>query len=857
MRSRSFPLAVILLLVVAIPLWPRTGADLIAPRPSQAQAAPAGAVAQRAALHPPPILAKSAYLLDVASGEALFQKFPHTRRPMASATKIMTGLLAAESGRLDEMATVSRRAAAIGETTMGLVEGERVMVGELLFGLLMNSGNDAAVALAEHLAGSEQAFVAAMNARAAQLGLANTRFANPHGLDHGSYYSPAHYSTAHDLALLMAAAMANPTFARAAGTMRRTVAGPPGRPAHVLRHTLSALWWYPGVMGGKTGWTGRAGQVRVAAAQRGPTHLVAVVMDSPDHVGELRDLLDFGFALNGRGEAQGSVPLSAEAFPPADARLAQAWAAYKQLALAPDGRIRTGADGAEGSAGAQAAALLHAVWFRDRAAFDRIWTWTSQALTRRQGPPRDALFAGRWAHGAVVDWNNATGADQRIAAALLLASRLWNEPAYAREAGPILEAVLNKAAISWRGGLGIAAANTFLKELEPVTTSAADLTPAFYRMFAEASRNATWLSLLDGTYASLEQAASPDGPLGSGAGLIPSWFAVSRQGGRVAPPVDPSWQSTGFADASPALVWQLGLDLLWNGDERAARLLGPTARLLGGEMVQRQRIARAYIRTGLPATGAETAAYGALAALALPGLEPHAEPAFRARLQAALDARDPQRILDGIDGLWLLAGGPPNFWRIWWPPDDLPTTRNDGVVPPEDDRPWRYFPETGHVVQGAFLEYFQANGGVETFGLPRTDELVEDGRSVQYFQRARMEYVATADGAEIVLAPLGAWAAAARGVLARPEAAPVAPFESTDQRLYVPETGHSIQLGFKRFYEGHGGAAVLGLPLTEEFDEDGFTVQYFERARLEYLPGRPVQAGLLGDDLLRTKGWLK
>jgi len=186
----------------------------------------------------------------------------------------------------------------------------------------------------------------------------------------------------------------------------------------------------------------------------------------------------------------------------------------------------------------------------------------------------------------------------------------------------------------------------------------------------------------------------------------------------------------------------------------------------------------------------------------------------------------------------------------------LPTTRNDAVIPPADARPWRYFTETGHVVQGAFLNYFNLSGGLTVFGYPRTDELSEDGHVVQYFQRARLEYVQARAGAEVVPALLGAQALVDRGLRSRMETQPIAPFDSSDTLRFIPETGHSVGGGFKTFYEKNGGVAVLGYPLSEEFVQDGVTVQYFQRAVLDYLPGKPVQVELLGDDLLRQKGWL-
>jgi endo-1,4-beta-D-glucanase Y len=769
-----------------------------------------------------------------------------------------------------------------------LEAGEQLPLRELLYGLLLNSGNDAGIAIAEHLGGSVPGFSSQMNARAGALGMTDTRFNNPHGLDHWIYASPDHFSSARDLALLGAAVFANPTLREIDATLERTVPNSLGGEAHRMRHSITALWWYPGAIGGKTGWTEKAGQVRVVGAERGGTRLVAVVMDSPDHVRETRDLFDYGFALKspagqpepsstvtgatsmaptaiGGATVVSPVPVGAAAMPLPDQKLLQAWQAYKQVALTPEGRVRRGPTGNEGSADAQAAAMLEAVWLRDRAAFDALWGWTHLALSRRQpnsaNPLRDDLFASRWSSGSVTDWNNSTAADQRIGAALLLASRLWNEPDYATGAQKTLDAVLDKAAISWgvsgvpAMGSSITSANTFLKDLEPVTTSGAALTPAFYRMFSEATRSGTWLWALDGTYTALSRAASPAGPLGGGAGLIPGWFSVSKRRGDVGLPIDPGWQSTGFSPEAASLVWQLGLDVRWNGEERARTLLDPTSRLVTNELQQRGRVAATYSRAGVPGSQ-ETTQYGQLAG-ALYGAQvtPAAEGALRSKLETAVVSRDADRILDAMDGLWLLAGGPPNFWRVWNPPADLPTTRNDAVVPPVDGYPWRYYAETGHVVHGQALEFFNANGGVQTFGFPRTDEMVEDGKTVQYFQRGRVEF--GPDRAWVALSPLGSAAAQRRGAIARPEARPVAPFESTEDRLFVPETSHSVVTGFKTYYEARGGAAVLGLPITEEMTEDGFTVQYFERAVLEYQPGKTVQASLLGDDSLREKGWLK
>ena len=173
--------------------------------------APSRAGAGKAA--PPVIEAGSALLVDADTGAVLLARNARQRRPMASTTKIMTALLVLEHGRLDQMVMVSERAAQAGQSSVWLEPGEVLTLGDLLKGLLLKSGNDAAVAAAECVAGSEQAFVRKMNARALDLGAKDTHFANPHGLHHAH-----HYSTAADLALIARHAMRDPTFRRIVAT---------------------------------------------------------------------------------------------------------------------------------------------------------------------------------------------------------------------------------------------------------------------------------------------------------------------------------------------------------------------------------------------------------------------------------------------------------------------------------------------------------------------------------------------------------------------------------------------------------------------------------------------------------------
>ena len=175
---------------------------------------------------------------------------------MASTTKIMTALLVLEQANLNDVVTVFP-AALVGEASMGLVAGESLTVEDLLWGLLLRSGNDAAAALAEHVAGSQQAFVDLMNQRAAELGLTSTHFANPHGLD-----APDHYSSAEDLWRLAELAMANPAFRTMVATQSHEAAG------RQLFNINELLGLYPGADGIKTGTSDAAGQCLVGSASQ-------------------------------------------------------------------------------------------------------------------------------------------------------------------------------------------------------------------------------------------------------------------------------------------------------------------------------------------------------------------------------------------------------------------------------------------------------------------------------------------------------------------------------------------------------------------------------------------------------------
>ena len=168
------------------------------------------------ALEPPSVTARAAIVLDQTTGRILFSKNAYEQLPMASTTKIMTAILAIESGRLDETVTVSEYASLVEGSSIDLEAGEKKTLEELLYGLILQSGNDAAVAIAEHLSGSVEEFAKAMTARSRELGANGTSFANPHGLNDEN-----HYTTAYDLALIASHAMSLPKFREVASTREK------------------------------------------------------------------------------------------------------------------------------------------------------------------------------------------------------------------------------------------------------------------------------------------------------------------------------------------------------------------------------------------------------------------------------------------------------------------------------------------------------------------------------------------------------------------------------------------------------------------------------------------------------------
>ena len=272
---------------------------LLMPVTAESQLAPTGAASRPVVLYelaptPAPVLkARSAIVMDLDTGTTLFQLDPHGRHAPASLTKVVTALVALDDLRLDQLITVP---ASINQlpwdsTRMGLRVGERLTVRELLYGLFLNSGNDAAITLSEAVM-PRPAFMARMNAKAAALGMADTHFVNPIGLD-----DPAHYSSAADLARAAVELTRRfPTVAAMASIASLTLPATSTHHAYALHNLNDLVRKYPGATGLKTGWTGRAGGCLIATATREGQHLLVVVMGSPRVFEEAAALLDYGFA---------------------------------------------------------------------------------------------------------------------------------------------------------------------------------------------------------------------------------------------------------------------------------------------------------------------------------------------------------------------------------------------------------------------------------------------------------------------------------------------------------------------------------------------------------------------------------
>ncbi|CQR72683.1 D-alanyl-D-alanine carboxypeptidase DacB precursor [Sporomusa ovata DSM 2662] len=242
---------------------------------------------------PPVMSAQGAILMDAKTGQVLYDRNMNKKLAPASTTKIMTAIIAIESGRLDETARISAHAAATGGSSLNLYPGQAITLRELVTGLLLRSGNDAAVAIAEHLAGSVDAFVEIMNKKALSIGAIHTHFRNPHGLS-----APNHLSTAYDLASITRYALLNPAFSQIVSTKETSIEWLDRKGKNHnrnLRNTNKLLWMLADADGVKTGTTNIAGPCLVSSATRDNQRLIAVVLHDHARWYDSMQLLKYGF----------------------------------------------------------------------------------------------------------------------------------------------------------------------------------------------------------------------------------------------------------------------------------------------------------------------------------------------------------------------------------------------------------------------------------------------------------------------------------------------------------------------------------------------------------------------------------
>lgn len=224
-----------------------------------------------------PVYAGGAILIEAESGRVLYEQHAHTRMPMASTTKIMTALVVLEACDLQATVAIDERAVGTEGSSVYLYPGELLTVEQLLYALMLSSANDAAAALAYEVAGSIESFAALMNQKARELGLDDTHFANPHGLD-----AEGHYTTAYDLARLSAYALENEDFLRIVSTPKKVIPLREQQGARVLRNHNRLLGSLQGCIGVKTGFTKKSGRCLVSATERDGVRLVCVTLDCSD-----------------------------------------------------------------------------------------------------------------------------------------------------------------------------------------------------------------------------------------------------------------------------------------------------------------------------------------------------------------------------------------------------------------------------------------------------------------------------------------------------------------------------------------------------------------------------------------------
>jgi D-alanyl-D-alanine carboxypeptidase (penicillin-binding protein 5/6) len=240
----------------------------------------------------PGVSAQSAILIEQESGRVIYGKKEHEVRRIASITKIMTAILAIDSGKMEEMVTVSKRAEGTEGSSLYLIAGEKIKLEDLVYGLMLRSGNDSAVAIAEHVGGSLEGFAYMMNQKAEEIGMKNTIFSNPHGLD----THENHYSTAYDMAILTRYAMQNEVYQKITGTKLYRSPHPEEKWDRVWKNKNKLLTGlYSKSTGGKTGYTVRAKRTLVSTASKDGMNLIAVTLNAPSDWNDHISMFEFVF----------------------------------------------------------------------------------------------------------------------------------------------------------------------------------------------------------------------------------------------------------------------------------------------------------------------------------------------------------------------------------------------------------------------------------------------------------------------------------------------------------------------------------------------------------------------------------
>ncbi len=253
--------------------------------------------------------AESYLLMDADTGDVLSSRNPDHPLPMASTTKIMTCLIALEKGDINDKVKIPPAAVGIEGSSVYLVSGEVLTLSDLLYALMLESANDAAVAIALHVSGSVEAFAEEMNVKAQEIGMKNSHFANPNGLQ-----ADGHFSTARDLSSLMRFAMQNPMFAEITATRTKTISAPDGKTRYLANHN-KLLRLCEDCIGGKTGFTKTAGRCLVSVAEKEGKRLICTTLGAPDDWQDHISLYDYGFSQYERrtlaeaGELQEQIPL--------------------------------------------------------------------------------------------------------------------------------------------------------------------------------------------------------------------------------------------------------------------------------------------------------------------------------------------------------------------------------------------------------------------------------------------------------------------------------------------------------------------------------------------------------------------